>query len=863
MALLIFGILFLTGSAAQHLLLQSPVKVPEQCECRKGMLSTLTPAPGQMPTEITITGLFSFDTYNFTCGVHKSNISSYMLPAALIALDEINNSSEILSGYHLKLDVRDSRCDPIHAITELSDSLSGGLNRFIQPQDFNLGILGPNCPEVTKAVAGVVSRSVRLPVISYGFNSPALKEGEDSTLFNTVRSLLQTMQSAIGVLEYFGWTKNIAFMSENSDDIFLTTVENVIKIVDVQNSKILTDGVSRIPVTVFEVIAGNDNRLVQMFIDKVRQNNIRVIVGLLSQKNAAQVICTAKNGTIPGDGFVYVFVGTYSKNWWKIETDHCLLTSDDVQSAIILSGMTVDPDFVGILETDNTLNDFVDEFSLRLKRWCNEPPTEIITIAASVYDSVWSMALALNESRDEIELAVSHGLHYDPDTLSAIVRSLSSTNFNGLTGRVGFSNGKRDGADAIQQIQNGSEVLVGWYIDDKVVLTQDLVWNGNGNVSLSDTPTVIYTNVAPYFLIIVSVFVFAGMVFGLFLWIFNAYHSRHRILLATSQKLNYIIILGLFFGLFSVVILTFLDSPLGLIMSNDLFKALCIIRIWMLPLSFTFSFGVLFVRAWRIYRVFNNPWKRKRPYKDYHLMLFVIGVAAGDVLILLPWTVIDPYRRFNITSGIDYESYSESISFSCSSTSSLIWLAILSTYKIAIILAGIVIIILVRKEVKERKIFDDTRSLAGAAYLSAGAFIIGLSLTLLFLISDRVTLSYLVSATWVNIATTGTLMVIFLPKIYRITIKKDSGTQYRRARRLYYGEGTVYTGHSKTMTTKVNVTVDRLSPRDQSSPSNYSASPQNLDASLTLSDSNLSDSNYNSVLQSKYVNFVANDGTTL
>lgn len=798
-------------------LFQNNVK---QCGC-SNRLYVLSPDPtlprNQTPIRIDLTAFFNFNSDITRCTMERGNgatYTSHLIPAALVALDEINNSSDLLQGYHLQLDVRDSRCDAIHAITELIDSVDDRLKGTHPPDSpFNLGMIGPGCEEVTEAVAGVIDRSLRLPVVSYG-NPPIVGNGQrTSILFHTLRSVLLSMKSAIGLLRYFNWTNNIAFISEDRD-FFVSVVENVIK-TDGNGDIILYDSNGGIVVSEFsEVDSRNEASLdsVVQFVTAVEQKSIRVIVGLLSQRSAAQLICTARSGAIPGDGFVYIFVGAFSKNWWKTETDFCNITDLDVQSALFVTGEVVNPNASTILTSGRTVHDFKLDYLQRLGDWCR-PETSIDLSAGYVYDAVWALALALNDSADLINSVTSRGLHYDSELLDNLLESLESINFPGVSGQLRFVNGERSGADTIQQIQNGTSVNVAQF-EGEISLSQEhyFLWNGSNNATPSDQVTVIQKSVAIYWIVIVLVFTLAGIVFGIFMLIFNWYYGKHKILLASSQRLNYIIIIGVFFGYFSVVLLTLLNSPVALLVSYNLFKALCLFRIWMLPLSFTFTYGILFARAWRIYRVFNNPWTTSRLYKDYHLLLIVMVATALDVALLIPWTIIDPYRSFTAAEEVNYESYSRSEHLSCSSNYANLWLAILAVYKIVFIMIGILVISLVRQGVIQRKIFDDSRSLAAAVYITAIAFLVGLPLTLLFLQAGQPLLSYLVSALWVNISSSGTLICIFLPKFYKIRVKKDSGKKYKTARSLYCTDSNFRNEivPDMSLTQDTNVTVSDL-----------------------------------------------------
>lgn len=810
-------LLFLLTASAELSLTPTPV-LPQgassQCGCNNSALQALTPTTsttpsGQVLSEIVLTGFFSIDTDDSRpiCSESQSKLTTgHLLPAAFIALDEINNSSDILPGYHLALDVRDSRCDPLHATTEFIETIRARIQGNAPSNSLHLGVLGPGCIAVVDTLAGIVSRSLNFPVVSYAPNSHPLSTREDgvsSVLFSMSRSLLFTTQSAIGLMLQLGWDNNTAFVSEEGNDFFLSTIESVLN-TNSENADniVLSDGNETVGGTVqvseFSYLEIGPDGLalatsMEEFFENVRSKNIRVILAMLSQRISAQLICAGRMGVVPGDGFLYVFIGSFSDFWWQTETDSCELTDADVQSVIIVSGNLINPNSNAVLESGKTVHDFKVQYVERQVMWCDVTRYEMNPVdlsAGSVYDAVWSLALALNKNTELIGRAIQGDLQYDSVTLNAVVESLRLLNFTGVTGQVEFDEGgDRVGAESVQQIQGGQQVVVGLYVDGKLLLTpsENFVWQGKSNSMPRGDVRRDLQGVDLHWLVIGLLITVTGILLAIVFWGCNCYYAQHRILRASSQKLNYVIIIGVIFGYLTVLLLTILESPLGSEMDDITFKVLCLIRIWMLTLSFTFTYGILFARAWRIYRVFNNPWASSRPYKDYHLMLLVLGVAFVDVMILLPWTVIDPYRRFPVLTEVDYDSFSVCVFSSCSSANATIWLLVLSVYKIGIIMGGIFIISLVRKEVTERKIFDDSRSLAVAVYITASAFVIGLPLTLLFLLANKVVLAYIVSAGWVNVSSWATQLTVFMPKFYKIVIKKDDGKSYNRARRLYYG----------------------------------------------------------------------------
>lgn len=838
--------LLLLASLVCPTLNSSPVLSPGdlvQCGCNNSALQVAAPREEHL-TELTLTGFFSFNSAEESrCSDRPSSTftTGHLLPAALVALDEINGSPDILPGYHLSLDVRENRCDPVHTTAEFVDSVL-----VSDRPSFSLGVLTDECGTVAEVLGGLSSRSLYLPVMSYGLNihMPEVAEsvlrgsGDLSSLFRLSRSTFLAMESAIGLMSYFHWTGNVAFASQDNTDVFLSIIESVVLTDPVTGDIMLSGDNVTISVEEYTNFDVRRNGLaapksVRTFFERMRSGNIRVVLGLVSQKLAAQLICAGQLGTIPGDGFVYVFVGSFSDNWWVSETESCILTKADVQSVIVVSGSLINQNSSSEVMSGRSVHDFKVEYVERLQTWCDDSAFKVSTIdlaAGLVYDAVWSVALAANSTGALLDDAVGRSPHYDREFSQAVLEALEQVIFNGVTGSVRFSGGERVGFESVQQIQDGDQIQVGWFSDGTLIRdpSQDFVWRGSKNTTVPSAEAVeVFKSVEAYWWVLGAMFSIAGLVFALVMWVLNWRYSRHRILLASSQKLNYIIIVGVMAAYVNVLILTVQESPLGFLASNEVFKALCLLRLWLLPLAFTLTYGVLFARAWRIYRVFNNPWATRRPYKDVHLMLMVLVAAVIDAVILLPWSIVDPYRRFPNPSEVDYDSFSRCVFLGCESDNLFIWLLGLATYKVSFLLSGIIIISLVRRQVIARKIYDDTRSLTVAAYITALGFILGVPLTFLFVSINKVELSYIVGSLWVNISSSGTLICVFIPKFYRIIVKKDTGRNYRSARRLYYQASlsTITKARSQSFDRALDCTLDRTLDRHTLSPG-HTLSPE-------------------------------------
>ena len=763
-----------------------------QCGCT-GDLSPVQPrSTPQTRTEIVLTAFFSFKDCSIMRGI-GSTATYHLIPAALLAVEEINNSSDVLENFHVSLDIRDTQCDPALGSYQLIQSIKRRAGVAVDPPDnsFNVAILGPGCNSVSQAIAGVAGRRLNIAQVSYGYNLPAFANERESfpSFFQTVRSIHLTTISALRLLSHLDWTHNIGMVYETSD-LFNQVVEMFVRSSSSAQSKVeFINGATVIPITRFAKVSGNYQDTIRVFMNGIVQDRIRVIVGFVSEPIASLLVCMTRNVTVPSDGFLFVFVGSLSEGWWKDAT-FCHLESREVESVIIVSGESMVVNSSTPLPSGNgkTIRDFQVNYSSRLSSWCSLNYNSPDPLAGATYDAVWSIAKALDYNSDLLNVSNTDDYQYSSVIYEALLTSLHATNFTGISGQVQFSeNGERIGIDVVLQMQNGSFTVAGKFKpnQDRIV-AENFSWFGDSTDPPMDTPTIVEKAVPLSILIVSMVFTLTGMAFACAMCCFNWRYAKHKIILASSQKLNYIIIAGTFFAYTTIVILAILESPLGQLMSDELFKTVCVIRIWILPLTFSLSYGTMFARAWRIYRIFNDPWASKRPLKDYHLMLIVLGLGLLDIMYLIPWTIVDPYRRFPALGETNYREFSRCSFFSCSSDRLIVWLGILTAYKVVIMLAGTIIISLVQKNVKEKKYFNDSKSLAGALYTSALAFIFGVLLQLFFTFQQEIILVYVASATWVNISSSGTLISVFIPKLYKICIKHEKGRKYKTEQTLFY-----------------------------------------------------------------------------
>lgn len=728
--------------------------------CSGSLLVNRPPDPNSQP--ITITALFPFpDASGSSTPSAPANLH-YLLPAATLALEEIN---QVMDGYYLQLDVRNTNCDSFTAIHELIQSKEN-TSHVVR------AVLGPGCRDVTKPLSPL-AHQLDLPQVSYANDTsvPVIASEEKKKdfpgHFQIVRNVHTTSKTALRVMGHFGWTEQVGFVYDDGA-VYTRTVEELVTTKD-DEYILSTDEVEiEVPEEAFiQLVESERDERIKNFMNYVREKEIRVIAGLVGEETACRLMCEAKNGVIPGDGFVWVLVGAYQEKWWKGATCPCKLVDSDIESVLLVSSQVKDTLSNGTLELGNTLKDLKTEYISRLRQWCPETNgTSPNTFFATTYDAVLALGLAINASLHSVQNASFFQL---------INNSLVNTDFTGASGHVRFnSTGERVGMDVVQQLQGGNPVIVGQFDSEtnQLKIYNNTSWHGS-----SEVPPVRPKEDQKVVALPVVVFAVVGTIisniFAIVVMCFVIRYRKHRLFLASGQRLNYFVFAGAYVAFGTIYLFALYESDVAPHMPHGLFTFFCILRLYLIMMGFTLTFGTLFVRAWRIYRIFNNPFVAKRKYTDTYLMAMVGVLLLIDITLVTVFIAVDRYGRYVSRGDVDYDTFTVCTYLGCLSKDYyVVGIGLISMYKVIQMLLFVFVVSLVRRGVIERKIYDDSQFLAIALYVTAICFFIGLPLQVLLLISFNPEWSLTVNMVWVNVATDATLSVVYIPKLYQIIYKK-------------------------------------------------------------------------------------------
>lgn len=263
-----------------------------------------------------------------------------------------------------------------------------------------------------------------------------------------------------------------------------------------------------------------------------------------------------------------------------------------------------------------------------------------------------------------------------------------------------------------------------------------------------------------------------GMVLVTSVIIVNCIYRKHKVIKASSPYLNFVIALGCALGFISVIFLS-LDYSSRKI-STRAYPFLCNVRPWLLSIGFTLAFGTIFVKMWRIYVIFRNPWTKKRPYKDHVLFGVVAALLIFDLIALILWRILSPLslekvKELDSGSFIENEYvYCVSLDSNRSNVPYFIWIGIIIFPKTILLLFGIFLVIQTRKI--KAKFFRDSKFTGIAIFgfvMTCGVGVPGAFFSMFFLEPD---LGYLMATGTIEICSFLILVMVFVPKF--ILLKK-------------------------------------------------------------------------------------------
>ncbi|XP_034952272.1 gamma-aminobutyric acid type B receptor subunit 1 isoform X2 [Chelonus insularis] len=616
------------------------------------------------------------------------------MPAANLALDDVNREKNLLPGFTLKLHANDSECEPGLGAAVMYNLL------YNAPQKL---MLLAGCSTVCTTVAEA-SKMWNLVVLCYGASSPALSDrNRFPTLFRTHPSATVHNPTRIKLLQKFGWSK-IAILQQ-AEEVFISTVEDL-------ESRCKEAGIE---IVTRQSFLSDPSDAVR----NLRRSDARIIVGLFYVVAARRVLCEVYHQNLFGKSYVWFFIGWYEDNWFEINLDKEGISCTKEEMRLAAEGHLTTEALMWNQNNDTTISGMTSEdFRQRLNKMLKEDGYDIdnnrypegYQEAPLAYDAVWSVALAFNKSMEKLlkmGKSLKNFTYTDKEIADEIYSAINSTQFLGVSGYVAFSSqGDRIALTQIEQVIDGKYVKLGYYDtqSDNLTWKNRERWIG-GKVPQDRTivKKVLRTVSLPLFISMGSISAL-GIVTAIILIIFNIWNRHRRVILSSHPVCNTIMLVGTIACFISV----FLLGADGRFVEPWEYAGICQARAWMLSIGFTLAFGAMFSKVWRVHRLttkakadqaklfmskkISSVQKKVQPWKLYTM---VSGLLAIDVIILGAWQGLDPLQRTIEVFPMELPLYGDDDAKispeleHCESENNNVWLGIIYGYKGLVLVFGL------------------------------------------------------------------------------------------------------------------------------------------------------------------------------
>ncbi|KAK6195470.1 hypothetical protein SNE40_000895 [Patella caerulea] len=677
------------------------------------------------------------------------------LPAVLMALEDVNNRTDILSEYKLEMSYDDSQCMPGLGTKVLYNLL------YSKPP--KLMVLS-GCSIVSTFVAQA-AKMWNLVVLAYGASSPALSNRQRfPTFFRTHPSATLHNPTRVKIFKRFGWTK-IATI-QDTQEVFQSTKEDLDKRVKAAG----------IHITVTQSFLTDPINAVR----SLKRQDARIIVGLFYEDVARKVFCQAYKEKLYGKKYVWFLIGWYPDNWYKQKDDSINCTGEQLAEALEGHFTTE----AVILHQDSSITDVgmtAKNFTSRLNEALNETDTSKVRgypEAPLAYDAVWAMAFALNKTSirlAEKNLTLEDFDYMNKDITDEIYSAMNSTKFLGVSGNVAFSSqGDRIAWTQIEQMINGTYHKLGYYdaVADNLTWFGKEKWKGG---KIPQDKTVVVNSlrvVSPALYYSMCGVAFLGILAGIICLVFNHLHRQRRIIAYSQPLVNSITCIGCMICLLCI----FMVGLDGKFVPKHQYSTVCQVGAWILSIGFTLGYGSMFAKVWMVHQLTTA---RKKERKEWEIHVVIAVFLLFDVAILTVWQIMDPLQRklqfFPLENPINTEDDIKLLPQleHCHSEHLSVWLGVLFGYKSILLIFGIFLSYELRS-VKLKQV-NDSRFVAMGIYNVVVMCVITAPITLI--IGNQQDASFAFISLAIILCSFLSMGLLFVPKMVEI---KRNGVQHEQ-----------------------------------------------------------------------------------
>lgn len=570
-----------------------------------------------------------------------------LIPAALLAVDHINQQEDILQNYTLKLIVRDSGCE------QISKTVLSYIPQLTSKYRRPVAVIGPSCSESSVYLANL-SDHFGIVQALFGTTPELDYHNKSLNIFGMISSTRLYAELLANLAECNKWSR-ISILYD-SRRYFTDTLKVIRETFRGRNVTISYAGnIIQSPLTIPLTKASH------------QKQGTRIIVILASANIAISVACTASalNFTFPNYQFIFInrktddFLTNTNFTISLTQERTYICSKQNIKKGLnkaILMRFSLSAPEESTHVSGRTVGAIINEYGVKIDNICSSPlaaaslyddgneklyseklweycsltgsKIEKSIFAYPYYDATWAIAMSLNNTLIGLDGASVHR------------KEMLKLDFQGVSTDIYFDKetGHVTNGIDIFQVQSDEMNKITTFHRGYFVCHENLT-----KAFIRDIFPVHYESLDTYVLVIGITAATVSLLVTLILHIAHIVYRKYHQIKASSPLLNHFIFVGCYVMVFSVILYT-IESTLSSD-SHRVSSFACNFSYYLSNLSYDLIFGTLCVKLWRLYSIFKLTFEKQRLLHDRVLVLFIIGVIGINAVFHL-WMV-----KYNMKVG--------------------------------------------------------------------------------------------------------------------------------------------------------------------------------------------------------------------
>ena len=609
-----------------------------------------------------------------------------ILPGALLAVNDINNDSLLLPGHTLK---------PIVINSLESDDIEI-VRQFVNLTFYHLylndivGVTGVLSPKAASILMPLVRHErVLLSAITH-----TDQLDNHSGAFLSLPSPSAIVSVLLNFMNQMTW-QQIAVVTDSTDAYFFSVTEKLLQVAKKNGSIVVSPYIE-----LSHMLSA---------IQEINQLNTKIVFVSLNAERAIKLLCMVHKRGLVWPKYAWIFHSLRVKDLLEQQSPQCDDIKDAVNGVFFIDVQPQsDPSHAEVISGITSSNYYQQYISSLSKSAFNKYNVTLIGrpngYAMLLYDLVWTMAVALNESCHRLNASCLHQANSEATAAAELLRGLwifSIYHVSKLSplliSTVHYSN------NSITAASFNASILKSAPKGELPVVTQ--------------YPPLAYSVILGLQIALMAIFVTLTLV------LYVCFRKEPEVK-ATSFTLSLLVFVGCYVNLAYLIVLFCLNHTLDSInISRD--NSLCLSLPWLanVGLSLPLMLATLLVRMLRVYHIFNHAKLRLSLYcSDLALAFYVLLILVPGIIVNLVWVTVDRY-------GIYFEyQVRDSYVFlwkTCRSNHQNAFVTTLCIYLLVLIIAVAVVAVVTRNVRLQH--FKDTKKVNFVVFIFSITVVLGFS----------------------------------------------------------------------------------------------------------------------------------------